>query len=167
METLRSKALFKIDDQCPTPMFRAEDVSVQHIEHSGIRSNWAFFIELDDKSQNGYLAAELPKCMSANHLPRTQIRMQVYAHEDNCCDGIKDYDKCKHCRITPLDHHWRKEPLAFEMVATGTQFTWRATMFVLEGTKYTSKTSMNFVKIGEPVNGGNVKATNGPSFVEL
>jgi hypothetical protein len=166
METLKPNILFKISDQCPTAMFQADDMSLQQVEKIG-KNNWAFFIELDWTSKNGYLASELPKCKSADHLPQTQIRVQIYAHKEDCCQGIKDYNQCNHCDVSSVDHHWRKEPLAYEMTVTGTQFKWRLSNFVLEGTKFTSKDKLNFLKLGKPVNDGNVDNAQESAFIEL
>lgn len=53
------------------------------------------------------------------------------------------------------------------MTVTGTQFKWRLSHFVLEGTKFTSKNKLNFLKLGAPVNNGNVDNAQENAFIEL
>merc|ERR1711998_682688 len=159
MKTISEHALFKVKGQCASPMFHGRDVSVQEID--GLTpgtKDWAFFMELDWESPNGCIKSELGKCYAAEgYLPKTSLRMQVYVDKANCCKDIKDYDLCSRtCELKPLDHHWRKEPLAFQMTVTGTQFKWQKSDFVLDGTEYTSPTKRNKLKIGENVNGGDI-----------
>ena len=54
-----------------------------------------------------------------------------------------------------------------EMTVTGTQFKWRLSDFVLEGTKFTSTNKLNFLKFGEPVNRGNVENAQDSAFIGL
>jgi hypothetical protein len=146
-------------------------MSVQQID--GVKpgtKDWAFFIEFDWESPYGYIKSELQKCeVSAEYLPKTSIHMQVYVDKNNCCKDIKDYNACsKTCMLTPLDHHWTKEPLAFKMTATGTQFKWQVSDFVLDGTQFTSPTKRNKLSIGKDVNDGDVtKAKEGGTGTSL
>ena len=60
---LREKARYEISDDCPTPMFTANDISLQNIDGTDL-----FVVQLDATSTNGYLRKELPQCGAANNI---------------------------------------------------------------------------------------------------
>ena len=60
---LREKARYEITDDCPTPMFTPNDISLQNIDGTDL-----FVVQLDSTSPNGYLKKELPQCGTANNI---------------------------------------------------------------------------------------------------
>jgi len=93
---LREKARYEISDDCPTPMFTPNDISLQNIDGMDL-----FVVQLDSTSPNGYLRKELPQCGATNnmeykpHIPRTTIDVKIWRDHDSCCTDTKDYSVCK------------------------------------------------------------------------
>jgi hypothetical protein len=105
-QKLSENSVYSVTDDCPSPMFTANDISLQHLKThvpaaravSPIQKDWVYVIKIDgNKNENGYLISELDnnKCeMNTQYLPRTEIGIQVYFDKDKCCTEIKDYTEC-------------------------------------------------------------------------
>eukprot|EP00945_MAST-04E_sp_MAST-4E-sp1_P002984 g2984.t1 len=166
---LAETARYRIKDRCQNPMFSANDISIQEVDTDGSASTtkeWVMVIRMDWASKGGYLQGELANghCERAKYLPFTEVGIQLYADDAGCCKETKDYDECiaKGCKPKQIDHHWVDQPLSFKLTAKGNIFRWKLYEFVLEGTKYTSPSKKNFLKMvdGETdlkVNDGDVK----------
>ena len=55
-----------------------------------------------------------------------RINFGIYVDKNNCCGNAKSLADCQQCSSktapTPLDHHWTKEQLFYEMTVTGNTF---------------------------------------------
>ncbi len=109
---LREKARYEISDDCPTPMFTANDISLQNIDGTDL-----FVVQLDATSHNGYLRKELPQCGAANnavlkpHIPKTTIDVKIWRDHEDCCKDTKDYRVCKAIKCLPTDDPNGIEPV--------------------------------------------------------
>ena len=61
----------------------------------GKENEWVAVVNLNTKDENSYLQSELPKCKVKNYLIGTTVKVQAYVDSTNCCDGLRDYEKCK------------------------------------------------------------------------
>ena len=160
---LASTAKFRVTDKCTSPLFKGNDVSLQHLN-----GEWVMIAQLDKESP--YLKHEInDKCANRNYLPRTEVGLQMYSDKHQCCQDTKDYFECRKngCSLTELNHHWVDQPLSFKMTLTGNVFEFELYNFILEGTQYTSPTRTNTLKFGHDVNDGDVKnsqKSSGTSF---
>jgi hypothetical protein len=168
MEALSRHAVYSIRDTCHSSIFSANDIMMQQVqspEKSLQDTEWVILIALDSKSEDGYLSSEMPKCSIAEHLPRTELNVQIYADKNRCCKGIKDYAVClkrrNNCRdeVKALDtsvwNSWKEQPFSFKLTVTGTIFKWELSDFILDGTLYTKLSGINYVNMEEgDVNAG-------------
>jgi hypothetical protein len=130
---LRERARYEISDDCPTPMFTANDISLQNVDGTDL-----FVVQLDATSPNGYLKKELPQCGAANnieakpHIPRTTIDVKIWRDHDSCCPDTKDYKVCKAIKCLPTDgpngidkvkDPWTKLQVGYYYKVTGTTYT--------------------------------------------
>jgi len=130
---LREKARYEISDDCPTPMFTANDISLQNIDGTDL-----FVVQLDATSPNGYLRKELPQCGAANnaalkpHIPRTTIDVKIWRDHEDCCKDTKDYKVCKAIKclrtddpngIIPVKDKWTGNQVGYYYKVTGTTYT--------------------------------------------
>ena len=134
---------------CHSSIFSANyyDATSPIAEKSLQDTEWVILIALDSKSEDGYLSSEMPKCSIVEHLPRTELNVQIYADKNRCCKGIKDYAVClkrrNNCRdeVKALDtsvwNFGRNSPSSFKLTVTGTIFKWELSDFILDGTLYT------------------------------
>jgi hypothetical protein len=127
----RKQGRYEINDECPTPMFTANDISLQNINGTDL-----FVVQLDAKSPNGYLQKELPQCGNTNnkelkpHIPRTTIDVKIWVDHNSCCPDTKDYQVCKDidCIDRPngitkvMDEHTQQQ-IGYNYKVTGTTFT--------------------------------------------
>ena len=127
----RNQGRYEISDDCPTPMFTANDISLQNINGTDL-----FVVQLDAKSPNGYLQKELPQCGNTNnkelkpHIPRTTIDVKIWVDHNSCCPDTKDYQVCKDIDcidrpngITKVVDSWTKDQIGYNYKVTGTTFT--------------------------------------------
>ena len=129
----RKQGRYEINDDCPTPMFTANDISLQNINGTDL-----FVVQLDAKSPNGYLQKELPQCGNTNnlaakpHIPRTTIDVKIWLDHESCCPDTKDYQVCKDidCApaedgngITKVKDKWTNLQIGYNYKVTGTTFT--------------------------------------------
>jgi hypothetical protein len=163
---LAPTAKFRVTDKCTSPLFKGNDVSLQHLN-----GEWVMIAQLNKESP--YLKHEInDKCASRNYLPRTEVGLQMYSDTNQCCQDTKDYFECRKngCSLTELNHHWVDQPLSFKMTLTGNVFEFELYYFILDGTQYTSSTRANALKIGHDVNEGDVKNSqenSGTSLLEV
>jgi hypothetical protein len=130
---LREKARYEISDDCPTPMFTANDISLQNIEAKDL-----FVIQLDTISPNGYLKKELPQCGAANnialkpHIPKTTIDVKIWRDHEGCCKDTKDYNTCKEMKcllsddpngVEPVNDPWTNLQVGYHYKVIGTTYT--------------------------------------------
>ena len=127
----RKQGRYEISDDCPTPMFTANDISLQNINGTDL-----FVVQLDAKSPNGYLQKELPQCGNTNnkelkpHIPTTTIDVKIWLDHESCCPDTKDYQVCKDIDcidrpngITKVIDSWTKDQIGYNYDVTGTTFT--------------------------------------------
>jgi hypothetical protein len=130
---LREKARYEITDDCPTPMFTPNDISLQNIDGTDL-----FVVQLDSTSPNGYLKKELPQCGAANnaaqkpHIPWTTIDVKIWRDHESCCPDTKDYSVCKAIKCLPTDDPngieqvkdpWTKLQVGYYYKVKGTTYT--------------------------------------------
>jgi hypothetical protein len=128
----RKQGRYEITDDCPTPMFTANDISLQKIDNMDL-----FIVKLDSTSPNGYLKRELPQCGTKNnvalkpHIPRTTIDVKIWLDHNGCCADTKDYQVCKAIKclatddpngIEPVNDPWTKQQIGYTYKVTGTTF---------------------------------------------
>eukprot|EP00942_MAST-04A_sp_MAST-4A-sp1_P014107 g14107.t1 len=85
------------DTSCPAPLFTANDISIQQVAMDvlGKEKEWVAVINLNTEDKNGYLQSELPYCESKPHLIGAKTTVKAYVDNDNDCNGLVDYEKCK------------------------------------------------------------------------
>ena len=95
------------DTSCPSKLFDAKDISIQQVamDTNGTRKEWVAVVNLNTKSEDGYLQSELPKCKLNNYLIGDTVNVKAYIDSKNCCDGIRDYKKCKKVAGCENDQH--------------------------------------------------------------
>ena len=107
---LKHSLRYEVKDaqKCPSKLFGAEDISIQHVEMNGhgSKKGWAAVIKLNT-NEGGYLKSEMPKCNTENYLPSNELTVKVYQDEygDSCCKGSKDFEKCEktnRCKLKEL-----------------------------------------------------------------
>ena len=73
---LASTAKFRVTDKCTSPLFKGNDVSLQHLN-----GEWVMIAQLDMESP--YLKHEInDKCANRNYLPRTEVGLQIYSDKN-------------------------------------------------------------------------------------
>ena len=131
MNKLSSSLRYDVDDtSCPSKLFDANDISMQQVNMDtlGNEKEWVAVVNLNTKDDNGYLKGELPQCkVKDDHLIGSLVKVKVYLDEDNCCDGNKDYDKCKtfnRCgdKLVKLNDN-RNKHYSKDVVMRGTHYT--------------------------------------------
>ena len=128
----RNQGRYEISDDCPTPMFTANDISLQNIDGMDL-----FIVKLDSTSPNGYLKKELPQCGARNneelkpHIPKTTIDVKIWLDHYGCCADTKDYQACKAIKcletdgpngITKVKDPWTNQQIGYNYKVTGTTF---------------------------------------------
>ena len=82
METLTTSLRIEvIDKTCPSPLFTANDISLQKINMDGlgkVKKEWAAVVKLNTKSENGYLKSELPYCKARDYLIGNKVKVKGY-----------------------------------------------------------------------------------------
>ncbi len=134
MVTLKHSIRFDIkDNSCPaSPLFTANDISIQRVamDALGKKKEWAAVVQLNTKRDNSYLQSELPYCKVKEYLIGAKVTVKAYVDSTQCCDGWKDYNKCKTkqtCmgKLKPLsvNHNNNKEEYSKDVILTGTQYS--------------------------------------------
>jgi hypothetical protein len=103
-----------------------------------------------DSSAKSYLRTDASTC-DGNFLPRVTVNFGIYVDNSTCCEKSKNIASCQKCSSKnvpkPLDHHWTKEKLFYEMTVTGNVFKLKLDGNpILAGTKYTSLEKRNSLK---------------------
>ena len=117
------------DTSCPSPLFTANDISIQHVtmDALGTKKEWVAVVNLNTKSDDGYLQSELQYCKVRNYLIGSAVQVKAYVDTTLCCGGLKDYSECMAApgcssALKPLknrqDKHYSKD-----VVLMGTQYT--------------------------------------------
>ena len=129
----RGQGRYEISDDCPTPMFKANDISIQNIDGMDL-----FIVQLDSTSPNGYLKKELPQCGTTNnmalkpHIPKTNIDVKIWLDHNGCCQDTKDYQVCKAIKclatddpngIEPVNDPWTNQQIGYNYKVIGTTYT--------------------------------------------
>ena len=87
-----------VDNGCPTsPLFTADDISIQQVamDTLGKVEEWVAVVNLNTDDHNGYFQSELPHCQVQEYLIGANVQVKAYIDNASCCDGWKDYKKCK------------------------------------------------------------------------
>ena len=86
-----------VDTSCPSKLFDATDVSIQQVamDTLGKEKEWVAVIDLNTKSDVGYLQSELPYCEAKPYLIGAYVKVKAYIDEENCCNDYRDFNKCK------------------------------------------------------------------------
>eukprot|EP00944_MAST-04C_sp_MAST-4C-sp1_P016172 g16172.t1 len=72
------KTKFIVKDGCASPLFSANDISIQKIEIDGrSKKEWVALVKLDSTSKDGYLQNELERCKDLDYVPQTRVSVQV------------------------------------------------------------------------------------------
>jgi hypothetical protein len=97
------------DTSCPAPLFTADDISIQRVamDTLGKKKEWVAVVNLNTKSEKGYLQSELPSCKRRNYLISSKVEVKAYVDKGNCCNGLKDFKKCSE----PCQNKLEAEPL--------------------------------------------------------
>jgi hypothetical protein len=83
-------------------------------------------VNLNTKSENGYLQSELPYCEDRDYLIGAKVVVKAYIDNTQCCKHLKDYNKCigkstcksKMIKLNDkMNRHYSKD-----VVLTGTQY---------------------------------------------
>ena len=105
----------------PSKLFHADDISIQQVAMNadGTVKDWAAVIKLNT-DEDGYLKSEMPKCESAEYLPRTEVTVKVFEDKNGieCCQGSKDVTKCD--KIVAVSVHFRPRDKQMKKVVTVT-----------------------------------------------
>jgi hypothetical protein len=98
MFRLSKQLRYKVtDNSCPAPLFTANDISIQRVAMDvlGKEKEWVAVVNLNTEDKNGYLQSELPYCESKPYLIGAKTIVKAYVDNDNDCNGLVDYEKCK------------------------------------------------------------------------
>jgi hypothetical protein len=98
MNSLASSLRYDVDDtSCPSKLFEAKDISIQHIamNRNGSVKEWVAVVNLNTQDKNGYLKSELPFCEDRNYLIDATVKVKAYTDYTKCCKQLKDYNKCQ------------------------------------------------------------------------
>eukprot|EP00943_MAST-04B_sp_MAST-4B-sp1_P007895 g7895.t1 len=107
------------------PLFEAKDISIQPVamDALGKGEQWAAVANLNTQDANGYLQSELPRCNINKYLIGTEVEVKVYEDNENCCEGVRDYEECKKlgCELSEVknvnEKHYSKK-----VTMTGTSY---------------------------------------------
>jgi hypothetical protein len=115
------------DKSCKSKLFDAKDVSLQQVamDTLGKEKEWVAVVNLNTKSENGYLQSELPRCESEKHyLIGAKVEVKAYVDNDDCCLGEVNYQKCiDDCedKLKPLKDK-RHKHFSKDVLVTGTTY---------------------------------------------
>ena len=131
MEMLRLSKRLRyriIDTSCPSPLFHAEDISLQQVAMDPVGKKnkaWVAVVKLNTKDQRGYLQSELRRCKSEKKfLVGTTLTVKAYDDENDCCQGIVDYEKCNGCKgeLKKLKSVQQGKHYSKDILVTGSYF---------------------------------------------
>ena len=139
-------------------MFTWNDFSLQSLVDMSGKEESVLVAKLDSFAKS-YLRSGAGNCDSTEWLPHVTLKFGIYVDKNNCCARTNNIASCQRCSSKnapkPLDHHWTKEKLFYEMTVTGNVFELKLDGNpILAGTKYTLLEKTNSVK---PKNGENGK----------
>ena len=156
VEVLSKGARFIADDICyrTSPMFTGNDFSLQTIDDMSGKKESVLVAKVDSSAKS-YLRSGAGNCGSTEWLPHVTLKFGIYVDKNNCCPDTKNVMSCHQCSSKnapkPLDHHYKKEPLFYEMTVTGKVFDLKLDGNpILASTKYTLLEKTNSLK---PKNG--------------
>ena len=67
------------DTSCPSKLFDARHIYQQvAMDINGTRKEWVAVVNLNTKSEDGYLQSELPKCKLNNYLIGDTVNVKAY-----------------------------------------------------------------------------------------
>ena len=121
MKDLPNVLRYIVKDDCGSPMFLPESISLQKIQVLD-KMEWVGLVTLDSTSEDGYLRREIPQCKTLPYLPKTTVETKVFVDMNNCCEGTRDVAKCKKMCLEPLRHYHTKQPLEYKVAVTGTTY---------------------------------------------
>jgi hypothetical protein len=131
MNTLATALRYDVQDtSCPSKLFEAKDISIQQVNMDtlGNKKEWVAVVNLNTKDTNGYLQSELPYCKARGYLIAAKAQIKAYVDDDGCCDGVKDYNKCKvkddgKCKQKLIElKDQRDKPYSKDVILTGTNY---------------------------------------------
>merc|ERR1711988_566009 len=147
----KRNARYIVDDGCASPLFTANDISLQEIDVTRSKSKsreWVALVQLDSTSKDGYLQNELAHCNTLDYVPQTRVSVKVevptptkkYCEYQVCVakaakaanaanevgDCIKWEKRRRHCDWTypylPARHYHTKRPLEYTVDMTGSTY---------------------------------------------
>ena len=78
-----------VDKSCPSKLFDAKDISIQQVamDTNGLKGKkeWVAVVNLNTKSDDGYLQSELPYCKAKKYLIGANVQVKAYVDNNNCC----------------------------------------------------------------------------------
>jgi hypothetical protein len=114
-----------VDKNCPTKLFEAKDISIQYasMDHLNPGKEWVAVVKLDSTSKNGYLKGELPHCKNGKGLIGTEVNVNAYIDNEQCCARDVDVKECKSnaCKLIPLKDT-KKKPFSKGIKLYGTSY---------------------------------------------
>ena len=127
---LKRDAKYIVDDGCSSPLFTAKDISLQEIAVNAKQEReWVALVQLDSRSENGYLQNELAHCKNLDYVPQTRVSVGVEVREPKIC--TKEVCSILKCQIqsyqcgwkyVPAKHYHTKEALEYTVDMTGTTY---------------------------------------------
>merc|ERR1712167_427355 len=75
---MKNDVQYIVDDGCASPLFTANDISLQEIAVDGKKNKeWVALVQLDSTSKDGYLQNELGHCKTLDYVPQTRVSVEV------------------------------------------------------------------------------------------
>ena len=102
MDQMKTKMNYSVDDGCSTPLFSADDISLQNVKIDGKeQSQWVALVQLDSQSKGGYLQNEVHRCNSLGYMPYNKVTVKVNMEQmtEKMCEK-KHYYESKNILIT-------------------------------------------------------------------
>eukprot|EP00942_MAST-04A_sp_MAST-4A-sp1_P015099 g15099.t1 len=114
--TLAEAAKYVVRDGCSSPLFNAEDISLQKID-TGKNQEWVSLIQLDTTSRDGYIQKELANCKKLPYVPQTRVVVNV--------EMPKRCDEKECVEYIPARYHHNGQPLKYTIDITGTSYEFK------------------------------------------
>merc|ERR1712072_1321217 len=126
------KTKFIVKDGCASPLFSANDISIQKIEIDGrSKKEWVALVKLDSTSKDGYLQNEVKRCKDLDYVPQTRVSVQVDTPTLRLClvnhtdvamvsSEKKATEPC--WKDLPVKHHHTGLELEYTVDMTGTTY---------------------------------------------
>ena len=131
MSELATALRYEVQDtSCPSKLFDAKDISIQQVNMDtlGNEKEWVAIVNLNSQDKDGYLQSELPYCEARDYLIAAKAQIKAYIDDDDCCDGLKDYNKCKvkddgNCKQKLIElKDQRNKHYSKDVILTGTNY---------------------------------------------